>query len=410
MEEPKENPLFSRKNFYLLLLFFFVLPYFLVVGLTLNQLAVTVGKTLIVRALLGLSTTITASYFLFRAYEKMMQEKVSLLVKQKVESIGAQSVMAHEKEISRLKGVVEDATRNHEHQIDLLQSSTAKSKERVEELELELEKKHEEIRLSYREYEDLRIEYERLDEEMKRLKAEDQDALKHREGLLSEYQQTIHEQRAIIEKKQRYIAKLEEKVRDQMYEIRSLLQLEDVERSPIQEFPEQKEELSQYYLPNPQLVQPQAHTTYDLSLLLQKYINTAEQFTTLSYKEGKGPRFQESYALDFRRLFESLRDETAGILFVYSPHEGKLLFVNQHVKTLLGWTPEKLIKDFPGLLVNGKEGWKEALNSVLHQKQMTFSLAFASKHGESVPFQCFMGRIPSGPFTHHVVGLLAPKK
>ena len=88
-----------------------------------------------------------------------------------------------------------------------------------------MDKKLEQMRLAYLEFEDLRQEYRCLEERLNNPNLRGKRNW-DKESLISEYQRTIAEQRAILEKKQRHIAQLEAKVRDQLFEIRSLLQLE----------------------------------------------------------------------------------------------------------------------------------------------------------------------------------------
>lgn len=347
-----------------------------------------------------------ASLFYFvHVYEKMLREKVAFLVKNKVETLGASS---HE-QTARLKHLLDETKRNYEHQIDLLQSSAGKTKERIVELELEMEKRSEEGAEFRLEFEDLKQEYKLLQQERDAVSKEFKEQLSHKEGLITEYQQTIHEQRAIIEKKQRYIGKLEGKVHDLMYEIRSLLQLDAREEIPLQTYPEQKEDFTKYLLPS-RKAPVEITTQYDLALILQKYLTDTEKFPSFGMKDGKS-RFLdlplENYAINQRQLFDSLRDETCAIVFVYSQMEGKLLFMNSHAKTLLGWSPEKVIKDF-GTLAEDLEPFHHALRLLQRQREASCEISLKDKYGVAIDFKCLMGAIFEGPFQHHVIGLLSP--
>jgi hypothetical protein len=364
-----------------------------------------------------LSCGIIMGGLLITIWEKKMQGSVAALVKIKCQTtFGEQSSKAlqYEAQIARLNAALEESRREYEHQIDLLQTSASKAKERVEELNIGMDRKLEEVRHAYLEYEDVRKEYRRLQDDLQKMQIESEEQLRNKETLLHEYQHTIQEQRTIIEKKQRYIFKLEEKVRDLMYEIRSLLQLENssqVGHSAFIETPEQKEELSKYYLP---ATPKNSVATFDLSLQLQKYIETAENFTGaehLGFVGGKAPRFSyDGYAIDLRRLFDAYRDERGVIIFIYSQIEERLLFVNNHIKSVLEISPERFVKELQEIMIGSRE-WQSTLASMTSaKKEEKMLIACRSKQGQEIAMHSQMGLISKGPFVDHVIGLLVPVK
>ncbi len=284
--------------------------------------------------------------------------------------------------------VIEELKRGHEHQIDLMRSSVVKSKEEIHLLNLAMDQKLEEMRVAYLEFEDLRKEYHRLEEESQELSEESQKRLAHKEALIEEYRKTLAEQRAIIGKKQGYIAQLEKKVGDLVQEIRSLLQLGETV--------------------------PGCGKPYDLSLQLQRYIAKVENITGihhLGYRDGHSPRFldlsMESYAVDKRRLFDSFRDENSGIVLIFSPQEQRFLFVNEQVKRVLGWSPEKFMNAFPELVSSGYSDWKKATESVEGTREQKAKVVIQSKTGKNQKFTCLLGSISKGPFADHVIGILS---
>lgn len=359
-------------------------------------------------------------FVIYRRFEKRMQKTVELLVKKKGEELGMhskneseQKSREHKEEMGRQAVRLQEERHHFEHQIDLLQSLNAKSKERVEELSVELENKLEEARLSYLEFDDLRQESERIKEEKAAQEEQMQEELKHKEALLSDYHHTITEQRMVIEKKQRYIGKLESKVHDLMYEIKSLLQLEE---SPAVSLP--------VLLEAPALLEtstalpfPSQPTSYDLSLVLQNYVEMAERFTGaahLGYRDGKSPRFLDpsldSYAIDLRHLFDFLQSESVGIVFVYALSAGKMLFVNNLAKTLLGFSPDKVAQEFASLILEGGDTFKQTLFSLPARQEGETRLVLRHKQGEVVPFQCLLRIVTKGPFSHHAIGLLTKEE
>lgn len=354
-----------------------------------------------------------ALFWLLRAWEHKMQSAVGRLVQARM---GGIPVGAETEEAAQLRAHHEEREHHYQHEITRLGSLARKAQERVEELNFEMDQKLDEVRQAYLEYEDMRKDYDRLQDEFLRFQHETHEELKHKDSLLSEYQHTIAEQRMILEKKQRYVAKLEGKVRDLMYEIRSLLQLEEPPSAPaappfLDPNPSE-EDLARYYLPQER---SDRVTNYDLSMHLQRYIELAQNFTGadhLGYVGGQSPRFLDpstgSYAIDQRRLFDTFRDETVGAVFIFSPMEEKFLFINNTVKRLLGWSPEKFLKDFPSLIERGSAEWAQAIHQIASVREQKLQLVIRTKQGDEKPFQCLLGVVPGGPFSGNVLGILSP--
>lgn len=376
----------NRRCFYLLLFTCFIFPLFL------TTCVAKQGEEVILVALLSSLLGGIGGYYLLWSWERRLQKAVARLVEEKCQQVN----MLPSQEVENFRHEFERARLGYEHQIDLLNSSVQKSKEQVNELNLQMDKKLEEVRLAYLEYEDLRKEYARLDEEYKRYKAEIQSQFNHKESLISDYQKTISEQRSIIEKKQHYISKLEGKVRDLMYEIRSLLQIED---PLLEKIPMVKEE-------EPAQMSIQQRP-YDHSLQVTRYVSMAEQFTGADHLGG---RFIDSamhrYAIDLRPLFDNLRDESSGLIFVYSQVEDKFLFVNKIIKNILGWSGEKFMKDFEELVSQGYTDWRQAISEISKERQKRLQLVLKTKTGEQKPFDCYMGLITKGPFANYVIGMM----
>lgn len=377
---------FNRRRTYLLLLLCFLFPVFLTTSCALSH------KDVFMIAALSSILCGIGGYYILNLWEQRLKVAVAKLVEDKCENM---HVMPSD-QIKRVQREFERARLGYEHQIDLLNSSVQKSKEQVNELNLEMDKKLEQMRVAYLEFEDLRKEYTRLQEEYERYQAEVQGQLKHKESLLTDYQQTICEQRKIIEKKQHYIEKLEGKVRDLMYEIRSLLRIEDPLLEPI---PVEKDEEP--------LAQPMGQQPYDHSVQLGRYLEMAEKFMGADHLGG---RFLDSsanrYAIDLRPLYDRLRDESHGVVFVYSQFESKFLFVNKMIKNLLGLSGEKFMKEFPNLVVEGQKQWDQALLEVAKGGKKQLSLVLKTKQGDARCFECYMGVITKGPFVNYVIGMM----
>lgn len=403
---PGKRILYSRKAVFLSLFACFVTPIFFIASYGSSAGAKGIFTLAVPVTLLGAAIGGTV----LRFWEKKMQRSVARLVHTKMEKIQeTPESSAREEEIHRLATELEQAKISYEHQINHLHTVIAKGKEDVGLLHQEMDKKLDEMRAAYLEFEDLRREYQRLEEESALFAEESQKKLKHKDSLLNEYQRTIAEQRMILEKKQRYIAKLEGKVRDLMYEIRSLLQLEASPTDPHLDGegldPTEQALLDSY------VTSSASNTPYDYSTQLHRFIEKAENLTGMEHLGGKSPRFLdlslEGYAVDKRRLLDSFKDDTGGAVFILSLMERKFLFVHSSIKSLCGWSQEKFIKEFPQLVVSGLPDWEEALSRIRSQKECSLRLTLLGKGGVPQPVECYLGRISKGPFANHAIGLFA---
>ena len=152
--------------------------------------------------------------------------------------------------------------------------------------------------------------------------------------------------------------------------------------------------------------------------MLQKCVDIAEQLGGDSHLAVEGSRLlnlpPESYAIDLRRLFDSLRSEHSSIVLVYSAAEHRLLFVNNKIRGLLGWSPEKFVKEFAHILQKGSGDWKSAV-AVLQKirkyevnKGQQIRLLMKAKSGEDLLVRCYLGLVREGIFGNLIVGVLYP--
>ncbi len=292
-------------------------------------------------------------------------------------------------EVDKLHQKMEAARLGYEHQLDLMHASVLKNKQLVEELEEEIAKKTEHLRVAYLEFSDLRKEYQNLQEEYLRYRKDCQTEVEQKEAWIAEYQQTIVDQRGVIEKKQDYISRLEGKVRDLMYQIRNLLQIED---APNQ---------AQAYIPNVEKGRP-----YDLSQQVGQVIEMAEHLKGMDHLGGRYLTQQSSpCTLDLRPLFDRLAQEEQRIFFVYSPEEDQLLFLHERVRDRLGWPAEKIIKDFGKICSIGTGEWRRALTTIQEGKPAVFPLVCRHRLGHEVRLDVYAGKVCHGPLSSLVIGM-----
>jgi hypothetical protein len=284
----------------------------------------------------------------------------------------------------------------------------------LEELQLEMARKVEDVRQAYFEFEDVRKEMGRLEEELKRIRSESEEKLSRKETLLSDYQRTIYEQRQVIEKKQHYVSKLETRIRELMYEVRTLLQLEEAPSDPnVDLHVHDAKSLIDYYMPTH--TTKQQLNTFDLTMQLERFLEHAEKFTGadhLGYRGGSEPRFADlshsGYQIDLRRFFDTLKEESSAIIFFFSLQEARFLFVNNYVKTVLGYSPEKFMYKFAEIVESGYQQWEEAVRKLREKSSSRVRLLMRTREGERLVFSCQMGMVSEGPFRGHIIGLLTP--
>lgn len=232
--------------------------------------------------------------------------------------------------------------------------------------------------------------------------------------LLHEHRHTINEQRESLEKKQQQISQLESQVRDLNYEIKTLMDVEErqsIIRFPGERYHPKELDFNQFDLEDDEMTSPPPHVNgpEEASQQLKRCLDIAQKITGGQYSHHRSSRLKdlpvESTALEMRRLFDNLRSENQVTILLYSPKDNQMLFVNNPIKSLLGWTPEKFVQQFQELLADGGEGWKQSINQLSFKNETQASLWIASKSGQHVSIKCHLGLIPTGSFRHYVIGV-----
>jgi PAS domain-containing protein len=208
-----------------------------------------------------------------------------------------------------------------------------------------------------------------------------------------------------MDKKLQQIAHLETKVSDLTYEIKTLIQLAEIENQSMPVYSNLPTENSaQGYLPAqdindddiPYLTEKMVRNEAQAAIQLKRCIDIAQKITGASHYNNSNSRFKDltidNYTLDLRRLFESLRMENASAVVFYSRKENKILFVNNQSRQLLGWSPDKFVQSFNASLAIKNDAY--------------VNLKMKSKAGSQVDVQALLGIIPTGIFRHHILGVL----
>lgn len=226
-----------------------------------------------------------------------------------------------------------------------------------------------------------------------------------------------------INKQKILVSDLESKIDDLNYEIKTLLQLgsvdEAIDPTPFQPPHEQLEASSHQSnklslllndKEDDRFFEPTPQTTPDAGEQLKRCLNIAQKMTGASYYQNFDGRQRDlpvdHFALDLRHLFDSLRSERGNSILFYSKKENRVLFANNETKSLIGWSPEKVVQNFEDLIQDGLDEWKANVTQVSHKGGVEMPLSIKSKSGDIVKVNAILGTIPSGLFKNDIVAIL----
>lgn len=229
--------------------------------------------------------------------------------------------------------------------------------------------------------------------------------LEEKKILLDQYQSTIAQQRDVIDKKEQRLALLQEEIRDLKYELKTVVEIsektqatfvQDPPSSPVKTYP-----VAEPPSQNRSSLNPHEEAYQQL----KRCIDIAQKLTGARHLAGDSSRFRnlsgDGYALDLRRFCDSFRNEQSSVIILYSPTEGKTLFVNNLVKSMLGIPPDKFLQNFPHLLLTAnRQKWNFLVKEALNNYKVEDTLR-VREH----TIQCIMGAIPTGIFKDHIIAI-----
>lgn len=263
--------------------------------------------------------------------------------------------------------------------------------QQIEMLAQDLNKQTEQFNKLYQEYQELKRAGENTKQEFMLFRDVTTQQLDRKESLLVECQNTIAEQRTLIQKKQQQILRLEGKIRDLNYDVKTLLELNDIEEDIVN------------FEPNMDHLESEEIKINSPEFMLQRCIDKARKITGTSHFVGKETSF-DTNILDSRHLVDHFRDDPCALM-VYDRKNDRFLFANSSIKNLLGWSPDKVTKEFYELLQNNKE-WKRALDSLNSKNDVSAKLVIKNRDQEEMAVSCHLGIIPSGIFSGNVIILM----
>ncbi|QVE49522.1 hypothetical protein SBV42_01960 [Chlamydia crocodili] len=233
------------------------------------------------------------------------------------------------------------------------------------------------------------------EEESQQLNRELADALAYQQVLNEEYQATFTEQHNMLDMRQVYIGKLESKVQDLMCEIRNLLQLES---NIVDSLPRQAKVNSQE-LPK-QLLS-------ELKKIAFKVENAEAASSLTASRYIRSESSIHNYSLECRQLFDNLREEGLGMLFVYAPQSQRAVFANSLFKTWTGYGVEDFLNTDSDIIISGLPQWETDLRLLDRQERSGKVIIKTKNHGQ-IPFYYCLTILNKGPLHNHVLGVLYP--
>ncbi len=316
--------------------------------------------------------------------------------------------------------VIETATPDVE-ELHKLQQLLLASQRQCEALGVELhtvQRSMQELKHEREELEHLHMQAEQAINHQKNLYEEQ---LNNKETLLEEYQQTILDQRAVIELKQQALVALETEKQDLKYEIKTLVDLSDRLEESVPAAPPVVQSAPK--LPPKSKIE-KIDPTLDLGLVvtsrsteeaqqqLKRCIDIAQKLTGARHLAGDSSRFRDlssdGFALDFRRLCDSLRSEQSSMILLFSQRENKALFVNDQVRALLGWTADKFLQNFFGVMEDSLKEWRVALQKAATNQRSEAILKMKTRSGDEASVRCLLGNVPTGIFKTHIIAIFYP--
>ena len=310
-----------------------------------------------------------------------------------------------------------ERTSFHEEDTFQLQQSIEGLERRLSQSQGETDQRSRELDQQQKLNNSLEQQLNKMQDELRQMRESARSVLQDTESSLKASDETVQNFHQTLEKKDKYISELENIIADLRYEIKTLLNISvqpknEIKRSVATPQPKEKPVALQKDLFIDLSLSPSA-TDKEAVQQLQRCIELAQKLTGVSPFENSS-RFRDlgvagGFALDQRRLFDSLSSETSGIVFVYSKKENKILFSNNQSRTLLGWGADKFTHDFIALMTNPAESWKKAVYSLSPLKTLIRTeLQFKRKEGGELSLNCHLGLIPTGIFKGDIVGVMHP--
>ncbi|MGK5594463.1 MAG: hypothetical protein ACSNEK_03790 [Parachlamydiaceae bacterium] len=224
--------------------------------------------------------------------------------------------------------------------------------------------------------------------------------------LTLESSQAIEGLKNTLDQKQQQITHLENQIHDLRYEIKTLLNLTEIDYSQNHSSPAYQNTpllpLSDEKMQNFNVANQD-----EAKHLLKQCLGIAQKMTGSNQLKSSSKLKLlplEHTTLDLRVLFDAFREDSSALITIFSTKDRKLIFANHQTKPLFGYHPEKFVQDFLSLIRNPEE-WNETLDQLSAKAEATLNLSIKSKSGETLRTTCCLSNIPTGIFRDLGIGI-----
>ncbi len=208
-----------------------------------------------------------------------------------------------------------------------------------------------------------------------------------------------------MHQKQQILEQLETQIHDLRYEIKTLLQLTEVDYSRfVMEQP--KEDTSA----------PSSHTPFygvvkreeEAKALLKRCLEVAQKISS-GYRASSQNLGGDPSALELRRLTDALKEQSGALVLLYDPSERRMLYASKESKNMLGWAPESFAHQFVEIAEEGLAFWETAVSQLSAKPQSSLVMGLKTKGGDELAFNAILGSISVGIFRSYAIAVLYPQ-
>lgn len=232
---------------------------------------------------------------------------------------------------------------------------------------------------------------EGLIRENQQLKQEMEENFLYQQALNDEYQATFLEQSYLLERRQAYIGKLELKIQDLMDDVKDFFCLDSKRlRTP------------------PQVCAPSSRN-FSLKLL-NDLKQMAFKIENIHVPSSMAEFYEEPlvhyHSLECRQLFDVLREEELGLLFIYCPCNQRVIFAHPLFREWTGYHGGEFFSQREKIIVSNSH-WL-ADEQIRKQGHSHGQLLVQVKQSGKRWFHYAVLTLNKGLFHHHYLGLLHP--
>lgn len=207
-----------------------------------------------------------------------------------------------------------------------------------------------------------------------------------------------------LEERHQMVLQLEKQIQDLRYEIKTLLQLTEVDYSRFSKKLE-SQDLSEDFLEE-ELLADEVKTDEGAKRLANRLITIAERMNPLFRSPARKALSNDPYALDLRRLKESLSLEKGGLILAFSPSDEKLVYVGPEIQDLLMISEEKFAQEFSAFIEEGEMIFAQIQDQLLTKPLVMRDLPCKKEDGGKLLLRGVFKTVQKGAFRSLIIGVL----